>query len=253
MSWRHAALQIAVVALVGCTGKEAMIPLLLPQYVAPSAPKTQCELSPAVDARISGCPSYDANAARITRANANGKQMHTGLCFLGVAALRRERDLIFELLDNGADIRKCGGLDVFHHWMIGLGSGLNPCAEGTDKVFGEIEQRGLSPSNLDELLVTAIVRGCNSAIPFFVNRGADVNRPNRSGLRPLFYAMNPSRTTSPEAVRLLRVAGADPSLIVSVKNHESLRVGSICEVSQEVYGSLRNWARIQEVLPECFR
>lgn len=94
--------------LAACTGKEAFIPLMLPEYLFPSTPKHACEYRSAVDARISGCPAYDVEAARITRANANGKQAFSNHCFLEVAAWRRQRELVFELLENGADPKQCG-------------------------------------------------------------------------------------------------------------------------------------------------
>ncbi|MBX3665852.1 MAG: hypothetical protein KF834_09205 [Burkholderiales bacterium] len=209
------ALQIALMAFLGgCSGKGAAF---LPYYILSGGEgRNPCTEMHPVHAYLSGCRLSEFSmqlSQLITPQNANDRA--AGVCLLELATTFQNIEILRKLIENGAKPSLCTtgfSQRVFVHT-------INSCPfRGGDceVLFLTLEGIGVHPSNIQDILTQSAARGCASATRFSLKRGADPNRLDESGKRPLHYASNATAEGNIETVKILRQFGADPHLSSAV-------------------------------------
>jgi hypothetical protein len=240
--------------LTGCMAKGGFLftPTGMAKYANPEAHKVRyyCDGEQPLDARILGCPNYDAEAAKITKANANNliRGDPKEDCLVAAATSRRHFDLMIELLDNGANFNRCREPDLYFLWVL---SRLGPCPAETDRVFSILQDRGIRTPNPDRLLSGAIRVECFGAINYAIKWYGDLNRKNELGHLPLFYAMDPGVKFGADVARLMIRAGADPLRQFTFLLPGRLVTGSVCEIAELQYSKHPDWTKLKKELAFC--
>ncbi len=121
---------------------------------------------------------------------------------LMLAVLRRNKDIVQALLNNGARVDTRDASGVSTPLMIA-------CANGGTEIAPLLLGKGADPNGRNgfglSVLIIAVVEGDPRVVQMLITHGADVNANTGNGLTPLRWAMENKKTAD---VRLLKQAGA---------------------------------------------